>query len=164
MMTISTFLKAAVTYPYLSSPLFLIILGMFLYATQNVLIDRYFKSVTPVVTILAYSIGLFAMSLIVLATRPFKMEVTLPVGIQFIAIAAACALVFCGDFLVFRSYHIGGPLPLITTAVATFPVFASLIRWIIGGPRPTSLHVAAWILVAAALYLMSRAESQTATQ
>lgn len=162
-MTISNFLKALSSYPYLSSPLFLIVLGMFLYATQNVLIDRYFKNVTPVVNILAYSIGLFAMSLIVLYTRPFKMEVTFPAGAQFIAIAVACILVFFGDFLTFRSYNLGGSLPLITTAVATFPVFASLVKWASGGPRPTLAHVCAWILVAAALYLIGRAESQTAT-
>lgn len=163
MMTISNFLKALISYPYLSSPLFLILLGMFLYATQNVLIERYFKSVTPMIIIFAYSIGLFALSSAVLYTRPFQMEITLPVGMQFVAIVAACILVFCGDYLVFRSYHIGGSVPLITTAVATLPVFASLVKWASGGPRPTLAHVAAWVLVAVALYLIGRAESHTAT-
>jgi drug/metabolite transporter (DMT)-like permease len=160
MMTISSLVKSIIGYPYFSNPLFLIVLAMFLYASQNVLIDRYFKNVTPVVNIFAYSIGLFFMSLCVLKIRPFAMEITLPVGMQFVAIAVACVLVFFGDFLTFRSYNIGGSLPLITTAVATFPVFASLIKWTLGGPRPTMQHILAWILVAAALYLIGRAESQ----
>ncbi len=161
MISISSIVKSIIGYPYLSSPIFLIVLAMFFYATQNVLIDRYFKNVTPVVNIFAYSIGLFAMSIVVLKVRPFNMEITAPVGMQFVAIAVACILVFFGDFLTFRSYNIGGPLPLITTAVATFPVFASLIKWAIGGPRPTMQHVFAWILVVAALYLIGRAESQS---
>lgn len=140
---ISNFLKTVASYPYLSSPLFLIVLGMFFYATQNVLIEKYFKGVSPVVNIFMYGIGLFVLSSSVLYMRPFRMEITFPVGMQFVAIAVGCILVFGGDFLVFRSYNIGGSASLITTAVATLPVFASLVKWASGGPKPTLSHICA---------------------
>lgn len=138
------------------------LLAVFLYAAQNVVIDRTLKGVSEVVTLaLVHWITIVVTWTIILTRGQTGIVLAFPSTPRGWGGLALCAILLtAADLCYFRSYASpGGNVLVIPMLAVALPVFATGINALLGGSLPTARHVAAWALVALAVYLVSTAPS-----
>lgn len=129
-----------------------VMVAMSLFATENVLIERYFPKAHPIaillfmylpLAIVAGMVYFFGSSAGIVVPRPTDTE------IWWIFVAAA--LFITADLCLFSSYNHGGTAILVTTSTILMPVFASVFRASMHWGYPNRHTYLAWLFGAATL-------------
>ncbi len=119
--------------------------AMFLYAVQNVIIERKLTHLSPITFLVFFYIGTGTMIITaVIFRQPLGLHLTMPAPHLWWIIALCGVLLFFADYCFFSAYHSGGSLMAVTTIVILLPVFASFIKWGLGGGMPGTRQFLAW--------------------
>jgi drug/metabolite transporter (DMT)-like permease len=140
----------------------LFILGACLfYAIENVLLEKYLSGVHEwVIIAFAHVFSVTIAWILILSRSQHKLELAFPEDrTVWIVLFVSAALLTCADYCFFKSYTSGGNVSVITMIVVTLPVFATVIKMAMGGDPPTLRVIGAWVLVAAAVWLVSSGQS-----
>ena len=135
------------------------LVALFFYALSNIMIDRFFSHVDPLISVFVYCSIIAGMAAIGLALKYHRgASIVLPTGYLWSIIALCGVGCFFADGAFFTAYNIGGPgsLGQITTIVATMPVFAMIIKAMIDWNTPSFTQLSAGLLATAAVYMASR--------
>ena len=132
-------------------------LAVILYALQNVLMEqRLAKHSTVSILVIAYTVMLPLSLIRLLHLRLAGNPVIFPTGSLLTVALLTGLLWFASDYCYVGAYTSGGDLVTITTVIALFPVAASVIRFFITAALPNAYQFGAWLLAAAAVYLVTR--------
>ncbi len=127
------------------------------WSIENVLLERYLSHMNT--WMLIAFVHVFSVSIawcLILSRSKLQMDLSFPTDKgTWIFLLVSAALLTCADYCFFKSYTSGGNVSVITMIVVTLPVFATIIKMVMGGDPPTLRNVAAWVLVAAAVWLVS---------
>lgn len=129
--------------------------AVFLYATENVILERYLSSVPPSVLMMLFYPVIILLALLkylFIGGEQFALQQVLPVsGI----ILMNAAILFFADFFFFSAYHHKGTVAEISTIVAFFPVTALVIKLCLTGILPTGREFLGCLLVPVVVWLVS---------
>ena len=126
-------------------------LAAFFYAVEISLVDRYLKSVSPVVITFLFAglIALFALPMC--ANGVIQKTVKLPVGREWAVIILIGFLSFIADWCHFAALTKRAGAAVLATFYILIPVFCTILR----GEMPSWRMLGAWFAGAVALYLIS---------
>lgn len=131
--------------------------AMLFYAAGSIIIDQKLRQVSPFATMLFYALGVSTVAALgLLAQRQSGMALTMPQGNQYWLLVALAAAIVVADFCYFSAYTSGGSLIMVTTLVVLLPVFASLIKFALGGGLPSLAQLIGWLFAAVAVFLVSK--------
>ena len=135
------------------------ILAMILFSIANVILDRNFKNVSPLLTMVIYTPTIFAFAIAnITYNQKFGIEMIRPSMkvIPFIILFGAVS--FLADFNYFTAYNKGGKEAItpIVTIVATMPVFVMIIEMLLDRKLPSLYQFLGCILAPIAVYLAVR--------
>lgn len=133
------------------------IVAIFLYALQNVIIQRKLSDVSPIGNMLFFQVPILTLVVtIFLLKNKLGMEIKLPAQDQLAFVFSCSILLFFADFCFFSAYNTGGSLATITTIACLLPVFASFINFVCDGKLPSLTQVLAWIFATISVVLISK--------
>jgi drug/metabolite transporter (DMT)-like permease len=137
-------------------------LAVMLYAISNVIIEQKLSKFSTV-SILLCSYPLFLLiSLVWLNSQKLSgATTTWPTRDLLLFVLLNAAFWFLADALFIGAYTNGGSLMTITTIVVMFPIFASLLKFLMTRNPPSLWHIAGWILAAVAVILVTKGELTT---
>lgn len=143
------------------SPVWFPRFAMFLYAVQNVILDRKLRELHPVTLLLVYFGSAFPVLLAAYLMRRFASnEIALPNTTQATWVALTCLLYLCADLFYVGSYNAGVPLPTVVATVAVFPAFAvalnAAVQLFAGGKLPSRWQVLAVLLAPVVVWLANK--------
>ncbi|MBI4175311.1 hypothetical protein HY523_01700 [Candidatus Berkelbacteria bacterium] len=134
------------------------ILAVFLYASQNVILDKFMRGTSPFV--MAGTVGLIVGTLswlVVGCQLMLGYQVKFPAGLSSIALIVGCLFLFGADICYFNAYTRGNVSAVaITTIAILLPAFVVVIKLVIGDGWPSPREMIAWLLAAAAVWLVSQ--------
>ena len=134
---------------------FFILLAVFLYALQNVIIEQKLKQVQPLLALIHYFPIMLALTVFSLGIQFRGATIEWPSWTTIGFLALCAAIVFIADICFFNAYFNGGSLPMITTMTACLPVIATLIQFGITKQSPTTTQIIGMALAIVAIALVS---------
>ena len=109
-------------------PMLFIVIAVFLYAIENVLIARHLTKVSPL-AIMPLLYGGLLLCIVPLSIWQARAKtIAFPTQENWYIVLICAVLLFCADYCFFSSYTSGGHLMLVTTGIALFPGVASGIH------------------------------------
>lgn len=145
------------------SPTHLALISLFVIASENIMIERFYPTVSPLITLAIYGLSMIAFSLVV---YPFRNSL----GLGFEAIPAkpipfivAGAWMFSlGACCYFGAYARGATKEFIVTFIALVPVTVTLLGALLDRKWPSLNMLGASIAAAVAIVLVRRELHQMA--
>ena len=132
------------------------IIGVFGYVIMNVIIEQRLKQASPLATsLLMLACGIAFVLPAALAQWYFYPKFVLP-PLTDIRLLVVLGVAFAfADYFFLKAYNSGGSLIMISTMVALFPFFASLLNVAVGGDVPSTRQLLGWIVAVIAIILVS---------
>ena len=134
-------------------PIIYALVGLFLYAVQNTIIDVKLKDHFSTISLLVcFYLVMLPCGLLLFAYKRYTGEtVTLPTG-SLLAIVAVVALMFLiADFFYVGAYTSGGSAVPITILAALIPVVCAVMKFVWVKEVPTRYHLAGFVCALAAI-------------
>ncbi len=135
------------------------ILAMLLFSIANVILDRNFKDVSPVLTMVIYTPTIFALAVATISYSQKNAIAMIRPSLNIVPFIILFGVVsFFADFNYFSAYNKGGKEAItpIVTIVATMPVFVMIIEMLLDRKIPNLYQFLGCILAPLAVYLAVR--------
>jgi len=137
-------------------PVLFAIIGVFGYVVMNVMIEQRLKHASPLAnSLLLLVTGIaFVLPAAVLQWYYYPKFVLPPLTDWRLLVGLGVSFLLA-DYFFLKAYNSGGSLMMISTMVAMFPVFASLLNAGLGGNLPPSRQWLGWLVALITIVLVS---------
>lgn len=133
------------------------LLALLLYTLLNVMLDKYFSHIDPLITLSIYCAIILTLALSCIARNYHNSVVMVVPSTKIFIIICLCGMTcFFADSCYLTAYNKGGSLASITTIVAIMPVFAVVIKMFMDRKLPELSQFLGCILATMAVYLVTR--------
>ena len=137
------------------------IIGVVLYAVQNVLIDVKLKEYSTVSLLLGFYLMLLPLALgLFLYQKYMGQGVLVPTGDALKVVAAVAFMFFVADFFYIGAYTSGGNVVVVTIMLVLMPVIGALLKFLWVKEIPTPYHVAGFVCAMLAVVFIAVGNSK----
>lgn len=127
-------------------PVVYALFALFLYATQNVVIEQKLAKFEVSSVLIYFYIIMLPLAVIRLAQLKLSGQVVTPSGTAILIALIVGVVYFFADYFFLGAYNAGGSLMTVSTIIIMFPIFASIIKYLWVGGLPNMYQVTGYIL------------------
>ncbi len=141
----------------MSKPVIFSILAMACYSIANVLLEQKFTKYNNLTVICVYTLVVLSLAVVGRAlTKTSDPSFDFPVGMNLALLIALGFIIAAADYLYIGAYTNGGDLLTVTSIIALFPVFSSLIKFVLTRGIPNVWQVSGYLLAFGAVILVAK--------
>ncbi len=141
-------------------PVIYAVVALFLYATQNVVLEQKFSGYSTVTILLCLYAVMLPTALIQLGfMHASGQTITAPNGVMIIVALGVGLVYYFADYFFVGAYTHGGSVTTITTIVIMLPVFASIVKFFWVGGLPNGYQIGGYMLAVGSIFLIIKGSS-----
>jgi len=139
----------------------LALIGIILYAVQNVIIDVRLKQYSTASLLLGWYVVLLPLAVgLYLYQKQAGASLVMPVGRDLVYMIVVAGMFFVADFFYIAAYTHGGNAVTITILLVLMPVVAALMKFVWVQEVPTQYHLAGFVLALLAVLCIAAGDSK----
>jgi len=136
------------------------VVALFLYATQNVVLEQKFNGYSTVTILLCMYAVMLPAALIQFGYMHVSGQAIVAPNGMMILVALGVGLVYYfADYFFIGAYTQGGSVTTITTIVIMLPVFASIVKFFWVGGLPNGYQIGGYALAVGSVFLIIKGSS-----
>jgi drug/metabolite transporter (DMT)-like permease len=137
------------------------IIGIVLYAIQNVIIDVKLKQYSTISLLLGFYLALLPLAgLLFVYQKYFGDGVVVPSGDALKIVAVVAVMFFIADFFYLGAYTSGGNVVVVTILLVLMPIIGALLKFLWVKEVPTLYHIASFVFATLAVVFIAIGNSK----